>query len=143
MILAVGGQARAWRTDPPRFLTPLDVRRRDDGRWVLIAPLIFESAVLGLVTVPRGFDTDFASVPRVPFAFLVAGDRAHEAAVLHDAIYRRGEVRGEPITRALADEAFRDAMEATGEPWWRRRVMWAAVRVAGGGPWARYRRGLD
>ena len=41
------------------------------------------------ITVPTGFFTDFASVPRMPFVFLLFGDVAHEAAVIHDYLYRK------------------------------------------------------
>lgn len=119
-----------------RFLTDLDVRRvRDtssDGRgtWSLLSVFMYESDVLGkTVVVPAGFVTDFASVPRVPVAFLLAGDSGHEAAVIHDWLYYTHEV-----TRSQADAAFREALVAGGESW-RSWLMWAAVRLGGGFSW--------
>ncbi len=113
-----------------RFATPLQVERRNH-QWMLTAELIFVSEVLGrLVVVPAGFITDFASVPRLPFAYWVAGDTAHDAAVVHDFLYKSGGT-----TRAQADAVFREAMAVIGEPWWRRNLMWAGVRLFG---WTAY-----
>jgi len=75
------------------FLSTLQVARLPDGQWRLLAPLRYQSAVLGtLIEVPTGFLTDFASVPRLPLAYLLAGDTAHEAAVIHDFLYQRQAV---------------------------------------------------
>lgn len=121
-----------------RFITDLDVRKlaRDAsadrrGTWKLLSPLVYESDLLGrTVTVPWGFVTDFASVPRVPVAFLLAGDCGHQAAVIHDWLYTSHEV-----DRATADAVFREALIAGGEANWRAWLMWAGVRVGGSGPY--------
>lgn len=116
-----------------RFVSNLRVRLVDvsenegRGKWVLCAPLIYESAVAGqTLTVPSGFKTDFASVPRLPFAYLLAGDTAHEAAVVHDFLYACGE-----FSRATADDVLLEAMAATSIPAWRRYAIFYAVRVFG------------
>lgn len=83
------------------------------------------------LTIPKGFVTDLASVPRLPVVYLLAGDSAHEAAVIHDWLYRMQE------PRAFADRVFLAAMEAMGEPWWRRWLMYAGVRLGGWVPYAR------
>ncbi len=115
----------------PRFQAPLQVEQLSDSNWRLTQDLVFESAVLGRnIVVPKGFVTDFASVPRLPFAYLVAGGHAEAPAVIHDYLYRRGG-----STRAQADAVFREAMAADDQPWWRRNLMWAAVRLFG---WSTY-----
>ena len=115
----------------PAFFSTLQVAKLPDGQWRLLAPLRYQSAVLGrLVEVPTGFLTDFSSVPRLPLAYLLAGDTAHEAAVVHDWLY---QVR--ISTRTQADAILAEAMAVTGEPRWRRGLMWAAVRVGGGWAW--------
>lgn len=55
--------------------------------WELLSPLLFESEQFGDVVVPASFRTNYASVPRMPLIFLLAGDRAHKEAALHDAEY--------------------------------------------------------
>lgn len=112
------------------FLTKLRVEKQDNGRWLLLAPLDYKSAlVYYIVHVPVGFDTDFASVPRLPLLFWLLGDRGHAAAVVHDYLYRTALV-----SRSLADAIFREALKSeTG--WLARWTMWAGVRVGG---WTSY-----
>lgn len=120
-----------------RFITQLQVQEVDDtshdgrGTWKLLQALVYQSDLLGrTVTVPGGFVTDFASVPRIPVAFMLAGDTAHSAAVVHDWLYTTHEV-----SRADADAVLREAAQVAGVPAWRARLMWAGVRVGGAGPW--------
>lgn len=82
--------------------------------------------------VPAGFLTDGATVPR-PFWWLVApfGDHG-QAAVLHDILCETGTMffneLPQSVTRKQADQIFRDAMKATGVGWFKRNLMYAAVR---------------
>ena len=111
------------------FLTGLDIRLICDtaGVWELKEPLSYLSDAAGrIITVPPGFRTDFASVPRLPLAYLVAGDTCHQAATLHDYLYRTGE-----LSRSMADRIFFEAAGASGEAWWRRILIYAAVRLFG------------
>lgn len=113
------------------FLTSLMVEnatRKDDGNWRLTASLVYYSAVLGLfVHVPKGFVTNYASVPRWPVIFWLTGDTSSEAAVVHDFLYTKPS----PVTRAQADAVLREASGATGVAGWRRYIMWAGVRLFG------------
>ena len=117
-----------------RFLAKLQMEvadNKDDGKWVLTAPLIYQSDVARRTfTVPRGFQTDLASVPRLPVVFLLCGDTSDEAAALHDHLYSSHEV-----SRKMADAVLREASAVTGVPGWRRWMMWAGVRVFGGSHW--------
>ena len=71
-----------------KFLTELDVRLIDGDRiWMLSGPLVYQSDILGKIEIPAGFQTDFASVPRIPFVFESFGDRAHRESVVHDYLY--------------------------------------------------------
>lgn len=112
-----------------RFLSLLRVERvAGSDSWVLTSELAFSSKVLDrLVIVPVGFATDFASVPRLPLAFLLFGGVADEAAVVHDFLYSTGA-----CSRKLADEVFAEASKACGVPTWRRWPMWLGVRLFGG-----------
>ena len=126
-----------------QFLTELHVARLSgqfkEGRalWRLLAPLRYQSDKLGEeIAVPADYVTDFASVPRLPLTYLMAGDTAHEAAVIHDWLYTPHAVNGKPVTRAQADAVFREAIgvsdhKAPGA------LMWLAVRLGGGGSWSR------
>lgn len=119
-----------------KFLSPLVVEPAhdgvDDGLWALTQPLIYQSVVADqVITVPRGFVTDFASVPRIiPIAYALCGGTSNEAAVVHDFLYT-----AHPVPRATADAVLREASAATHVPAWRRNLMWLAVRLFGGTHW--------
>lgn len=114
-----------------RFVTELAMAKaghNDDGQWVLIAPLVYESDIASrTITVPIGFRTDLASVPRLPLIYLLAGGTSDEAAVIHDYLYSTRE-----LPRKTADAVLSEASKATRVPAWRRGMMWAAVRLFGG-----------
>ncbi len=113
---------------PARFHRPLSVRQLDDERWQLLAMLVFYSAKFDrMITVRKGFVTDFASVPRVPLAYWLFAGVAQAAAVVHDSLYTDGIV-----PREVADAIFLEALEASGVSAWRRLPMYWAVRAFGG-----------
>jgi len=85
-----------------------------------------------ILEAPAGFITDLASVPRLPFVYLVAGNRAHAAAVIHDYLYGSRVV---PV-RSDADAVFREAMGTDPDvSAWIAWTMWAAVRAWGWRAW--------
>lgn len=88
------------------FLTPLEVRLVGRKRWMTLIPLVYRSDVAGVITVPSEFITDFASVPRLPLAYLLAGDRAPGPAVIHDWMYQHPDFED----RILADTVIGEAM---------------------------------
>lgn len=118
-----------------RFLTPIEVANvdaEDDGNWRLLAPLVYRSDVAAQTfTVPVGFETNFASVPRWPVIYMLCGGTSNEAAALHDYLYSFPH----PVTRPMADAVLREASEATCVSAWRRWLMWAGVRVFGASHW--------
>lgn len=97
--------------------------------WRLLDPLKFRSDLIGLIEVPAGFETDFASVPRAPLAFWLTGDTAHASAVVHDYLCRVWYPACR-ISWAVAADVFGEAMRAEGVPAWRRALMRWAVRQA-------------
>jgi hypothetical protein len=121
------------------FLTELRVEKVGPDTWRLLEPLIiwtdsselmhaYVEGVRGhTLTVPAGFEHDFASVPRIPVAYWLAGNTAHKSAVVHDYLYAVKAPRG------LADRVFKAAMVAEGVPAWRRALMYSAVRAFGHG----------
>lgn len=103
--------------------------------YVLTSPLIYESDTLKrTVTVPEGFRTDLASVPRILWNILPPMGSYSPGAVVHDYLYQHNGV-----TRADADAALREAMGVCAVSRWARWVIYAGVRVGGGAVWARYR----
>lgn len=119
------------------FQTRLRVERIDDtsrdgrGTWLLLAVLIYVSRLANRsFEVPAGFITDLASVPRLPFVYLLTGGMGHAAAVLHDWLYTTHEV-----PRDVADAIFREALVLCGVSKWQAYLMWLGVRVGGASSW--------
>lgn len=113
-----------------KFLTSLklEVGATDGDYWTVLEDLVYSSDVANMtITVPAGFKTDLASVPRLPVVYWLTGATSNEAAVVHDFLYSMPK-----FPRALADAVLREASEVTGVPWWRRQAMWSAVRLFGG-----------
>ena len=69
------------------FISKLEVTMIDNdaaqgrGEWALDEDFSYYSDVARMkITAPKGFHTDFASVPRLPIVFWLAGDTSTEAA---------------------------------------------------------------
>lgn len=142
-------------TEPIRngaFDSELSVIADGPSRWMVLTPLIWTGTKGDTFSVPVGFVTDFATVPRF-LHWLVSPYGAYtRAAVLHDWLlvelaawwheYRDGgpsEIGNPemvmpnnlpPANSRDADGIFRRVMEDLGVPWAKRWTMWSAVRLA-------------
>lgn len=108
----------------------------DFGDWgpgvgriaVLLEPLSWRG-----ITVPAGYMSDGASVPR-PLWWLLPpwGDVGTRAALFHDYACDRLKA-GTPVsggsTRAECDRLFREALEELGVASWRAWACWSGVRA--------------
>ena len=104
------------------FLTEMDCTSLEDSDkiWRLNKPLIFQSDILGKITAPAWFHTDFASVPRIPIFYMLYGGRAHHEGIIHDLLYRRdaadyiefNEGMKHEVTFSQANQVFFEAMTA-------------------------------
>lgn len=119
------------------FLSPLRVQLLEDtshdgrGTWQLTSDLVYQSDVAGQTfSIPAGFITDYASVPRVPIAYFLVGDTCHKAAVLHDWLYTV-----HITTKEIADAVLKEAAIASGVPEWRAELVWEGVAVGGRASW--------
>lgn len=79
------------------------------------------------VRIEKGFETDFASIPRGLWNLLPPTGYYGKAAVLHDYLYRCTDV-----PRDICDRVFLEAMEVLQVKWITRRLMYRAVRIFGG-----------
>lgn len=109
-----------------RFLTQLKITLLDNDKiWILDAPLIYESDLVGRIEVPVDFQTDFASVPRLPIIYSLFGDRAHREAVIHDYIFRIDSI---PIVSfEISNKVFLEAMTVRNKPVYIRYPMYYGV----------------
>lgn len=120
------------------FLSDLDATliNEDPERWEIEKPLVFFSEIVGAkIIVPDGFETDFASVPRLPLVYLLCGNRGRKAATVHDYLYRY-----KLYDRETCDAVFREALSASGEGFFISWSMWSGVRLFG---WKFYKRGKN
>lgn len=112
-----------------RFTTPAILEMLDDYRWRLVEPFEFwlTDEPEDVISVPAGYVTDLASVPRILWAIFPPHGRYAKAAIIHDWMYDNG-LR----TKREADRIFLDAMKVK-VPAWRRLMMYCAVRLFGRG----------
>jgi hypothetical protein len=115
--------------------------------WGVEKPISYRPAgTTDEITVPAGFVTDLASIPRWAWTILPPDGPWVKAAVIHDFLYQTkgtgvwkghpsGDTRPTPYTRAQADGILREAMEDRQVGPVARNIIWAAVRVGGGGGW--------
>lgn len=120
------------------FLDKLIVEEIDDSTWKVHEPFRYQSDLAGLISVPAGFKTDFASVPRIGLIYSLLGDTAHEPAVIHDWGYYCGV-----LPRKVCDKVILEAMGVIGMPWYRRWPIYAGVRAGGWMAWNAHRKAGD
>lgn len=120
--------------------SPLRVEDISNGgkHFVLVESLTWNSDKFSLITVPQGFDTDLASIPRPLWALLPPFGSYDRAGVIHDWMYTVGPKAN--WTRRDADEALLEGMEDLGVGKWTRRVIYAGVRLGGSPAWESHRK---
>jgi hypothetical protein len=132
----------------PRFISSLDLRLHGRGKWITLSSLVYDSVVAQRrIIVPAEFVTDLASVPRVPFAYMLTGAKAPGPATLHDFGYQNPDEED----RNIWDSIFLESMEVhqpelgfEAESWLIRRLMYRGVRIGGWVAWNNHReRGED
>ena len=94
----------------------------------LEAPFRYFSS-FGLIEVPAGTETDGASVPRAFWNIFDPFSDYFGAAIIHDFLYSPAN---DDFSRAESDLIFKEAMYNVGIPWYRREVIYTAVRLFGG-----------
>ena len=117
--------------EPGGFLDELDLRWMGGKRpYALSEPYRYDSLLLDrVVTVPYGYRTDFASIPRAFWLILPPHGHYVPAAVIHDYLC---DLRGSTgIDSKTTHAVFREAMEVLRVPAWKRVVMYHAVRWFG------------
>lgn len=119
------------------FLTPLDLEDIDGTHWRTLTPLIYLSAAKAYFVVPKGFETDLASIPRGLWNILPKTGLWDKAGCLHDWIYRHPG----KLSRQQCDDLLREACRACGVGVIYRNLIYLGVRLGGWDPWNIYRKG--
>lgn len=104
-------------------------------KFILIEPLTYDCPIWkGLITVPAGFVTDFASIPAIIWPILPPIGAYDKAAVVHDWFYVNNG-----CTRAEADGVLKQGMRDLGVNGFKLQLIWLGVRSGGWVPWGKYR----
>ena len=110
---------------------PLQIERLPNGNRELIRNLVVKLDDGTTITVPRGFETDFSSIPRVARSFL-HWSKVDIAGVVHDFLYwcpQKG------ISRKRADAIWKE-LAGAGQHHancFQRWAGWAGLRLIGWG----------
>ncbi len=117
------------------FKTPLVVEVMPSGkRFRLHHEFTYRKKYGGgtaIISIPTGFETDFASIPRFARILIPKLGRYNKAAVIHDWMYQSGK----GYRRKFVDQFFLEAMSDLGVAKWKRYVMYWAVRLGGWMAW--------
>ena len=110
-------------------ITELKTTPIDDKYWLVNEEYRYQTSK-GLVVVPKGFRTDYASVPKIFRNIINTYGKHGRAAVVHDWLYSsRCEVN---ISRAEADKIFLEIMVEWNVKKYKRILMYILVRMFGG-----------
>jgi len=123
------------------FTIPLTLEKQKNGLWRVYRSFeyhIGEEASNNIIHVPKEFETDLASIPRIFWTILPPDGKYSASAVLHDFLYfKKGEIEN-PGSRVIGlysrkecDKIFLESMEVLKVPLWKRRIMYRAVRLFG------------
>lgn len=116
--------------DTPLKLQQVDIGWNGRVYYELMEDLIFQYSINGSgvkIIVPKGFVTDFATIPRILWSIFPPAGKHSKATVIHDYLYTLPK-----CSRFLADSIFREAMYQSGVNIFQRVIMYYGVRIFGG-----------
>lgn len=121
-----------------RLLTPLKVELGDGKKWRLSEKFSVYTEQLGeekvWFEVEEGFETDFASIPKIFIPFLEWRDKFNKASVIHDYLYNT-----KITTRKQADKIFLELMLVLGINKYKAYLFYFTVRLFG---WLYWRKNI-
>ena len=118
-----------------RFLDTILVSPEPDGiQWVIrnVDGFRYISDIVGLITVPEGFCTDFGSVPAPLRLKFPPWSTAGPGYIIHDWLYFSAL-----SNRAQADSVLRECMDVLGVDKMDAAEIYLGVRIGGQEAWAR------
>lgn len=101
------------------------------GRRVRLLQDLVIDYELGHYTVPKGFVSDLASVPRILWSIIPPWGKYYKAAIVHDYLYIQG--KGGKAGKLRADNLFLSVMRHSEVGYIKRNIMYRAVRMFGRG----------
>jgi len=123
-----------WMNAPQASTSPLHLGRFADRRYWLLDSINWQpdpGQTGSPLTVPRGFVTDFASIPRVFWSLLPPDGQYTYAAIIHDYLYWE-----QNVSKAQADRILGYVMEEFKVDAASALAISRGVQVGGGSAWA-------
>jgi hypothetical protein len=120
-----------------KFLNELEIIVLFDDRFRLASDFTVDVTDVELIKVPEGFETDLASVPRLPIVYMMVGNTGHKAAVLHDWLYATNY-----YPRHKCDLLFYHGLRESGIGYINAKAMYLGVRLGGAKPYSEYTKRL-
>lgn len=130
-----------------RFTGPLILR--DGILWTVERQFAFVSDRFGRIVVPKGFETDLASIPQLAQILLPKVHIAYnQPAVVHDWLYYLSRIGRQRLTRRESDEVLREGIRTQEARYGLQGVadaIYHAVRIGSGASWGppRVETGVD
>ena len=124
----IGAAARAQQPIDAPVLKPF----ADNREWVLMKDMTYRIGnSTFVITIPKGFVTDFASIPEVFWSVdLSPNGRYSKGAIVHDYLYWM-----QGCTREQADNILDIAMKEHDVAFVTRSSVYGGVRLGGGSAW--------
>lgn len=124
------------------FLTPIKAEDLEDGyHRRLIEDVVYHVGgpkSLDRIVVPAGFEWDGGSVPRIFWNLVDPWGKASKAYLLHDWLYHTQD-----RSRLVSDAILMEAMEVLGVNFFKRKIVFRAVRIGGWMAWGKNRSKLE
>jgi len=133
-----------------RFLKPLNLQAKlgSESEFIVLGEFQYLTKKNHLITVEDGFITNFASIPRwAMFCIGPPTGKYGAIAVIHDWLYEKHYIEMEvdvegnprtvhiPVSRYRADRIMLEGSALLGVPWWKRQIIYRAVRFGGSKNW--------
>lgn len=109
------------------FLNQLVVMAIHEDHWRLVESLLYRAGSGKVITVPKDFLTNLASVPSLLRPVMNRNGKSRRPAVLHDWLYTSQAC----VSRKDADKLFYEALRSEGMNWASARTYYLGVRAFG------------
>lgn len=120
-----------------RFTGSYEIKAYDAYRFITLAELSYTTKKGITHTVPIDFITDGASIPKIFWSWIGSPFTGlyRRSSLIHDRLYAI-----QKTTRLYADRVFLEGMKDDGVSFWKRQMMFYAVRFKGWIPWNNHRK---
>lgn len=116
-------------------LAKLDLATRETDSGCTFVRTVRVGTDIGIVTIPRGFVSDYASHPLASIGLFQGPQSSRVPGVIHDALYSFKSADCHPVSRGQADACFKRLLVAHGMGRIRASAWYLSLRLFGGFAW--------